>query len=228
MFNSQSDLKKIFRYCLLRQFLLSTDTSGLYPIKSVKSCATTCKISYNTLRRDIAWFAARGLLIKANGFIKLNTLKGSNKKLYNLFIQHETEIRQSKTPAIFFSDLYKKRLLWNNVILQAKKEAAKHESHNGKKLLKIVRNSSTVIGENQGIYLSLNTIGKILGRSKTTAFKYIDRLHKSDILPRRRRSGYICHVGDPILPDAMKNLYGRLFIKDGQVYQRLQNGYIFN
>src|SRR5688572_6005598 len=111
IFCTHVNLKRFYRYCLLRQHLLSVSDSGVYSysIESLKELCYSTGLNYNTLiRTDLAFFEKAGLLYKRGSFITLQTLSSKNKSLYRAYINYETEIRQSKRPGIYFADLFKK------------------------------------------------------------------------------------------------------------------------
>lgn len=227
MIYTHSNIKKFYRFCLMRQYLLTLDSSGLYNIKHLKLCSIACKIPYNTLRADLSWFVAIGVLWRGRNNLKLIRLGKQYKSLYGLYIRYEGQISQSNTPAIYFADLYKRKKIHNNIICQIKREATKCDPINGKKLLKLVKTSKAKIGEKQGVYLSLGTIGRLFGRSKTTAYKYIERLNLNGIVKRIRNSAFICHLSEYQYHRKTEKLYGRLFVRSGKVYERLLNSYMF-
>lgn len=224
---THSYIKKFYRFCLMRQYLLTLNSSGLYNIKQVRLCSIVSKIPYNTLRADLSWFVSNGVLRKDKNNLKLIRLSRTHQSLYGLYIRYAGQISDSKTPAIFFADLYKRKQIHSNVIYQVKKEAAKSDPINGKKLLKLVNHSKAELGEKQGVYLSLGTIGRLLGRSKTTAYKYMERLNMNAIVGRIKNRAFICHSKEYYYHRKTDKLYGRLFVRNGEVYERLLNSYVF-
>lgn len=227
MIYTHSNIKKFYRFCLLRQYLLTLNSSGLYNIGQVKLCSIACKIPYNTLRADLSWFVAIGVLWRVKNNMKLIRLTKNYKSLYGLYIKYEGQISKSETPAIYFADLYKRKKIYNNIICQIKREANKCDPINGKKLLKLVKTSKAEIGEKHGVHFSLGTIGHLFGRSKTTAYKYIERLNLNGIVKRKRNSAFICHLNEYHYHRKAEKLYGRLFVRSSKVYERLLNSYMF-
>lgn len=225
---SQSDIKRLYRFFLLREQFHNLNTCGLYKVSLLKKAAEKAGLKYHTVRADISYLETRGGIVKENGYIKLNTLKGEIKRLYRLWIRLRKDIEASDKPAIYLSDLYKRKIIYGNVIAQANKEVDKlNEKGSRNKLLQTVKDNKTSIGERQGIYLSLETIGRLLNRSKTTAFSYIKRIHETGIMSRQLNLRFVCGVDELVFARAAENLYGRLKVKDGKVYERLQNSYTF-
>ena len=222
----QTYLKKYYRFCLFRQFLLSINSSGHYHISCISQCAKETGLSYNTLRADIRWFCEQNLIIKRADFIRLKTLTNSRKWLYDYYIAHESEINGHKSPALYFSDTYKKTVIFYNVTLQLNHEASRCEESIGRKLKKLVNIQKVEVGERLGVYLALSTIGRLLDRGKSTAHKYINRMNSDGTLIRKKNFHYLGQVSD-ILKFKIDELYGRLTTRNGAVYERLQNSYIF-
>lgn len=207
----------------------SNNTTGLYSTNDIKRACHDAGLKYNTIRQQLRTFQKWGLLQrnKAKQIIKIHKLTGDARKLHVVFDRHFKAITAAKNPAVYFADLLKIKQIKSNIHRQAFKEAGKcKDRHNGKKLTEIVRDSKQPIGKKQGINLSLGTIGRTLGRSRTTAFKHIERMHRQGLIERRKHSIYVCDANQ--FKDCRKalNLYGRLFVRNGLVFERLQNSYV--
>jgi hypothetical protein len=229
-FLTHIEVKRFYRYCLMREYLHTVNSAGLYHINQVRNCARVTRLSYNTLRNDINIFADMGLLVRANGFVKLHRLSDSLKSLHTLFKLNRQEIEKQSNPALYFADLYKKKIVFANVIAQSFMEAEKiNDEKLKRKYLKHIRQKKAPVGVKEGIFLSLRTIGNIFDRGKTTAYKFIERMNNTAILKIKKNiSSALCpaiRIND--LRKA-ENLCGRLFVKDGFVFERLQNSYQFN
>lgn len=226
---SHTEIKRLYRFFVLREYLHSCNTSGLYKISVIRQCAAVTGISYNTLRLDINWFARIELLVKANGLIKLNVLKKPFKSIASIFDIHRHQIAVRKNPAIFLADLYKSKIIFGNFLIQAYKIAEEIKDEKlRKKYLKSVRSNKTLLGERQGIFFSIRTTGKLFNKCSTTGWKYIERLHGHGILERKKNYAMLFHVSRINEVRQAENLYGKLTIRDGIVYERLQNSYRFN
>jgi hypothetical protein len=224
------NIKKLYNWFLIRDHLLSVNTSGLYDIREFKRACRSQNLNYNSVRMQLSFFESDGLLIrnKTRACIKIVELNGIIEKLYKLFKSHQEAIAGSKNPKIYFADLWKERLIRGNVRKQAIKEAEKCiDKNNGNKLMKIVISSKQPIGKKHGVNLSLLTIGRLMGRTKTTAYRTIERMNNAGILRTVKRSLFVCDISDIDHYRKVESLYGRLFVKGGQVRERIQNSYIF-
>ena len=237
IFRTHVNLKRFYRYCLLRQYLLSLSEAGVYSysIDSLKELCYSTGLNYNTLiRSHLPFYEKAGLLSRSGPYIILKRLPAKTKTLYTTFIRFETEIRNSKKPEIYFADIFKKKQLWKGLMTQANNVARKTlDKDTGKKYLQTVKRNNarfgvsgngsmytsqqndvpvTTTGDHYGLYLSLRLSGKILGRSKTTAYKYINRLGDSDLLKVYKDKKPVITV-----------------TKDGSLsHRRKQNSYVFN
>jgi hypothetical protein len=227
---SQVDIKKLYRFFLLRQHLHDTvGTSGLYCTAELHKAAKAIGINYNTIKRDIKFFSSNGIVIKSRAHFKLNRLESDFKRVYRLWLRFKVEAANDNNPAVYFSDLYKRNIIHRNIICQAYKEAEKIQDPGQRsKYLKIVKGSKTPIGARQGIYLSTGTIGRLLGRCRATAHKYMSRINDSGIIIVQKNYKRVCDASQLEFARRAENLYGRLFIRNGNVYERLQNSYLFN
>lgn len=227
---SHVNLKKVYDWFLIREYLLSVNSSGLYDICEFKKACEATKINYNTARARISCFESCGLLVrnKAAGVIKIVELTGNVERLYNLFERHRNDIEQSKNPKVYFADLWKRRLIKSNVVSQAFKEAEKCNDRNiARKYLRTVKGSNTQIGASSGINLALSTIGNIIGRSKATAHRAVERMNGEGMIKVKKQSLFVCHVSQVEYFKRKDNLYGRLFVDDFKVFERMQNVYSF-
>lgn len=234
-FRTQHELKRFFRFCLLRQYLLNVSGSGVYrySISGLKDLCYSTGINYTTLRKtDLIYFERTGLLFKRGSFITLVSLERKNRILYDAFIKFETEIRQSKKPAFYFADLIKEKFIWKNVLTQVRMEAKKLDEKTGRKLIQSVRRKNVRIGDRNrpsgcldqdlnfkpvkhdkyGVFLSLRVIGRIFKRSKTTAYKYIQSISDNELLKVEKD----------------KTLTKKLTKHGLPYYRRNQNKYVFN
>jgi len=215
---------------MVREYLINKSGSGLYRNRDFREACEAVGVNYNTVRSQFEFFEFYGLLVrnKQKGFIKIVELTGKIGRLYKLFKTHRKAICASSNPKVYFADLWKARLIKTNIVSQAYREAGKcKDSNNGKKLLKIVRGSRTPLGKKQGINLSLMTIGKVLGRTKGTAHRTIARMAREGIMNVEKRSLFVCEASEFDRHKRTENLYGRLFIREGKVFERLQNSYAF-
>jgi hypothetical protein len=222
------EAKRLYRFFVFRKYLLSVNTSGLYEVSQIKKCANNSDLSYSTLKDDMKRFQEMELIVIANGFIKINRLEKQVASLWNTFSNHTSLLADSKTPAILFSDLYKERIIKKNVFSQVRMEAAKCSETNGRKLRKLVRHSKQKIGARTGVNLSVGTIGIFFGRTKGTGHRYIERMHATGVIKRFRNNKQLEIPFDQLSQvRKAENLYGRLFTRDGKVYERLMNSYLF-
>jgi hypothetical protein len=227
-FFTHIEAKKIYRFFVIRNYLLSVNSSGLYKISQLKKCAIDTGLSYTTLREDIKRFRTMSLIMVGDGYIKVNKLQKEFRSLWNMFINNESNFAESKAPAVLFSDLYKEKIIKRNVFTQIKMETAKCSEANGRKLWRLVRNSKQKVGEKTGVNLSVGTIGNLFGRTKGTGHRYIERMHALGIIRRFRNSRQLEIPYDQFNQvRKAESLYGRLFIRDGKVFERLMNSYIF-
>jgi hypothetical protein len=222
------EAKRIYRFFVIRKYLLSGNSSGLYKISQLKKCAIDTGLSYTTLRDDIKSFRTMRLIMVGNGHIKVNRLQREFRSLWNMFISNGSLLAQSKSPAVLFSDLYKEKIIKRNVYTQIRMEASKCSEGNGRKLWRLVRNSKQKVGEKTGVNLSVGTVGSLFGRTKGTGHRYIERMHAAGIIRRFKNSKQLEIPFDQFNQvRKTENLYGRLFTKDGKVFERLMNSYIF-
>jgi len=227
---SQVDIKKLYRFFLLRQYLHETvGTSGLYCTGEIHKASKAIGINYNTIKRDVNFFSSNGIVIKSRAHLKLNRLESDFKKVYRLWLRFRDEAAKHSNPSLYFSDVYKRNILHRNIISQAYREADKiQDPGHRSKYLKIVIGNKTPIGARQGIYLSTGTIGRLLGRCRATAHKYMTRINDSGIIIVQKNYERVCDASQLEFARRAENLYGRLFIRNGNVYKRLQNSYLFN
>jgi hypothetical protein len=224
-FITQIEIKRFFRYCLLRQYLLNLSDSGvyLYSLSGLKELCHSIGINETTFRKsDLPFFEKTGLLYRSGAYMTLKRLSRRNRTLYNYFIRFEAEIRSAKNPACYFADVNKKRLIWKNVQTQVKMISKKTlDPKSGIKLMQSVRRNNARLGdrldENStgdrfGLFLSLRGIGKTLNRCKTTAWKYIERMKETELLK----------VEKDKRPKKMLTKQGFIF------FRRSQNIYVFN
>lgn len=231
-FIDQRNVKRFFRYCLLREHLHQLNTSGVYHISEIQKCSAATNVPYNTLRLDISQFYKLGLITKNGKHLSLHGLERRIKSLYELFKKHREQIQEHETindQALFFSDLVKKRILYHNIIAQAKVEASKRGVKEGRVYMKTVKRQGTQLGESLDLHLSIGTIARLLNRSKKTAWEYVERLNESGIVKRRKMNPeYICHVSEMPYLKKIEDLYGRITVRNYGVYKRKANEYIFN
>lgn len=222
---SHVEAKKYFRFFYLVDQFHQINTSGLYTETQLKSCVKFT----TTVRRDLKDWELLGLLLKRGHYIKLHKMSGRVLKMFRLYQQRKDEILLQPNPAVFFADLLKRSAIRAAVKKQAMKEADKiHDTVTRRKYLKIVGHGRTSIGAMQGINLSVETIAKIFGRTKATGHRYITRMNSSRVIRVKKHSRAICHQNEIAIVRKTENLYGRVFIKDGFVYERLANSYQFN
>jgi len=220
------ELKRLYRYFVVRKYLLSLNTSGLYCLSDIKQCAKTTGISYTTLRDDLKWFNGHELVTIVKKRFRINTLPTRLNSILRLFNNNERLLQESKTPAITFSDLYKNSIIKKNVTTQVYKVCK--DPKIAKKTSRQIRRAKTRIGlKGDGIYLSHKTIGNLFGRSRYTACRYIKRMHDTNIINKKRESKRLGTIKDYPEIRTTEGLYGRVFIKRGIVYERLQNSYLF-
>jgi hypothetical protein len=185
-------------------------------------------VSYATLRSDIKYFQSKQLIMKKGSYIKLNRLIGIYSRLSKLYKQRRDKIQLTEKPAVYFADLFKSKVIFANVVSQACKEADKISDRKiARKYLKQVRSAKTFLGLKEGINLAVKTIGKLLGRSKVTAQKYVTRMHDEGIIRKKGNRMAVCTIEYLKVARKQESVQGRLFIDKGIVYERLTNSYFF-
>lgn len=213
---SHNDLKRLYSFFLVRERLLDISSSGFYPTSVLKAACTSCGVNYSTFRGNLNWYADHGLLIlnRRKSVLKLNRIDDEYKRALDLYKRHKRTVINQQQPSIFFADLFKSKVMWGHVNLQASAIAYKLFADKGsrKKFLDTVRLSKQPIGESENksesIFLPLSKIGKLISRSKGTAWKAIRRMNRSGIIVRR--------------------LNGWLTTPNKVLYLRKQNSYSFN
>jgi hypothetical protein len=228
---SHVNVKKMFNWFLIRDALLTVNRSGLYDIREFRKACQSEKINYNTSRAQISFFGSCGLLVrnKGRGVIKIVELTGVVERLYKLFKQHQGAIMESRNPKVYFADLWKRRLIKSNVVGQAYKEAEKcFDKGISRKFLRTVKRSKTPIGASDGINLLLPTIGDIIGRSRSTAHRAVERMNQSGIIEVWKDKAFVCHVSQIDCHKRQDEVYGKLFVRDCRVFKRMPNRYILN
>lgn len=231
------ELRRLRRYFIVREMLHNANTSGLYFV-SWHSLARVSGFRIETIRADFAQAQRLGICIigkhKGKQFLKLNQLRGSIGKAFDLFTRHRSEIETDKNPDRYFAGLYQRKVIWSNVYLQALNESRNLSKTDKRKFLKTVNDSKNSVGVRHGIRLSVSTIGRLLNRSKATACKYVLQMHSAGIIERKRNGKYLGPASE--INSIRRELeyskgegysYNRLYIVGGLVYERLQNSYRF-
>jgi Mn-dependent DtxR family transcriptional regulator len=226
----QIRVKRFYRFIRQRGFLLSIDSSGLYQKNLLKDGAAVTGISYNTIRADLKSLEKDGLIEICNKkLIRLKKMSGYYHKLYITYSNNRDDINNHPKPSLYFSDLVKSKILRTYLLSQANMESKKIIDPTIKrKYLKTVKSTTTALGVSHGINASLTTISKVFGKSKITAFNYINNMKSSGIISVKRKSRFICKVWE-FTTDIWKNFINRTFYneKDYGIYERLPNAYLF-
>lgn len=227
---SHTDLKKLYSFIRVRECLLSMSDSGFYSICNMRTACRSALVNYNTFRGNLKWYSDRGLLLvnKNKSCFKLNRLEKHYRIALSIYKRQQDAILLSKCPAIFFADLYKSKLMWGEVNRQAGAIASKIDKSSGKKFLETVRKSRRPIGESERIFIPLSKVGELIGKSKQTAWRSVERMNASRIIWRKRNTKEICDVSDLRPARRALELYGRITTKKGIVYERKLNSYFFN
>lgn len=223
--------KRLCRFFILRDFLLTENTSGLYRLSSslIWKASKATGICYNTIKKDLSLFASYRLITWANGFIKLNKITYFTEREQSLYKKFRNEIKRSHKPPLYFSDLYKRKVIFSNVVKQSFKEAEKINDERLKvKYRASIRRSKAVIGANKGIRLSIKTISKILNKkSPSSGFRYVASMNKNRIVTRIKRRATVPAAQKIEHLKNQEGFRGRLFFENGELVERLQNDYIF-
>ena len=168
-----------------------------------------------------------GLLTASKHHLAFHKLKGRFANYWKVFSQYREEILNASNEAIYFADLVKKRILYHYFSLQINKELAKIQDRTSTKKYKALVNSNeTYVGEKHGIYCSIGSIARLMGKCKTTAWKYVNNMKENGILKVQKNSRKICPIREwnGELNEQYRN---RTFSHKGFMCERLLNSYAF-
>lgn len=229
----RAKIKKFYRYCLLREYCYSLDTSGWYDrLSTIKNISKEKNVSYNTIRQDFKYFQSQGWLYVHGENIRFKKLHGEPCQWYHIYQMYLAEIENHTNKACHFCGLIQRQILHKQLNKQIYKEAGKiTDPNNRKQYLRIVRRTNTRLGAKQGIYCGLGTISKMFAKSKTTAFRYMSSMEELGIIEIYRNNRLLGRAVTPVQYVSIRQkhrLYGHTYWdpKTGNVYQRLLNDYL--
>lgn len=219
MVYSQPYFKRLYRFLKLREYLLSVDQSGYYPVSQIKQAAIAIGINYNTLRADISFFQANSLIFKHGRNLRLKTLSASIRRFARFLptSKSATEFCNLIKKSIFFSGLYKQAFIESRKI---------HDPQIRRKYLRTVRDNNTYLGVNQGLFCSLGNISGYFEKSVSTVKRYIQDLKKSRLLSVKNNLRVVGTV-EQLSFFRKSFLVNRIEVVDNLVFERLTNSYKF-
>ena len=226
---NQIEIKRFYRFLRVREWYHSFNTSGFYDKNRLSLCAKDCNLSYNTLRVDLKQWNKEGILSIHGNKLRFHALSGSNKTLFRHFQTFRADIIKAKNPALHFCNIIKTKHFFTYMYAQGLNEANKIQDQKiRRKYLRTVKNSKTSLGVNTGMNVSINTIGRIFGKSKTTGHKYVEQMQKAKLLTVNKHYEPLCNVEDFSL--RLRYQYINRTVtnyEEGIVYERKQNSYRF-
>jgi hypothetical protein len=218
-----ADIRRYCRAFSLRHFFLQRNTSGLYLKKGLQDCAKEYKINYTTLRMELKTYAAMGIFTIAGKKIKINKLTGYQLKHWKRWLRERDQFGEA--PEEYFTNSHICRQLSFFKRFQARREAAKYDLRNGKKLLSKVAKKFTKVGPIDGIFITERNFGKFLGVDGSTAWRYLKRLETDGWIKIHRVNKEVGTVSQ--IKHFQETIAGKFFIKEGKVYLRCVSDYEF-
>jgi hypothetical protein len=198
-------------------------------------------ISYNTLRADLKTFERMELLCihrsKNGKKIRFKSLLKHSDPTYLRFLRLFKKYNKTaagrnpentKGSSMWFADLVTRKNIENIFLSQAFAIAAKDERYHDTTFRTILGKHRPTIqwGKYTKTHVSLDTIARHLGRSKTTVFKYLNRLQDNDLIQMKKSDRQICTVSEwnSNFQEAYRN---RTYNNGEFVLERLANEYVF-
>lgn len=226
----ETTIKRFWRYCALRDWYYSLDSSGFYNKNLLHAVSKSTGIPYNTIRQDLKHFQQQGWLSIHGDKIRFKRPCNEYKQMWGLYNESFTE---NEPPGVEdFCLLVKKRVLTNYIKRLAYYASLKISSNKEREryLQHLFDNSH--IGAPHKLFFSLDNIARVFQKGKTTVWRYMKDLEQAGVVNIRRNRKWITRV--PTYADYLairKNtgLYGRIYWQPltGDVYERRSNDYTF-
>lgn len=194
--------------------------SGYYDKSILRDAAKHYNIPYNTLRMDLKKFQSFGWLDLHGSKIRLKTMTPGIYACHKTLKKYQDKVFEAKSPATMFADILKAVFFKRFLITQGIKEAQKIKDKSVKaKFLRRVKRKATTLGAQQGIHAGIRTIASLYNKSSWTGMSYLRRMESTGILKAIKHNVKVDNTW------RNPEIYGRTFLKDGQLFMRTVSSY---